>query len=209
MKKGKFIVLDSGEGGGKGTQIELLKKKFGNRVVITREPGGTPYAEEIRQIIKESPNAKQADARTLFALFWAARADHLKNTIIPALKAGKIVISDRFDSSTYAYQIIGEQAKELEQLFWLMRQSYVGKFTPDLYIYLDIRPEVGLSRKGTQGSKEVAHFEERELAFHRRMRKGYRLFFENVPHAIINAEQPVEFVHVDILAAIKKNLNIS
>lgn len=209
MKKGLFIVFDSGEGGGKGTQIDLLKWKLGKGTVFTREPGGSPYAEEIRKIIKESPNAKQANSETLFSLFWAARADHLKNTIIPALKVGKIVISDRFDSSTYAYQIVGEQNKKLEPLFWLMRKQIVGKHVPDLYIYLDIKPEIGLARKTAQGSQEVAHFEERELAFHRRMRKGYTEFFKSVPHAIINANQPVDMVEKDILAVLKKKLKLS
>jgi len=208
MKKGLFIVLDSGEGGGKGTQIKLLAKKLGEAAIITREPGGSPYAEEIRKIIKESPNAKQANSETLFSLFWAARADHLKNTIIPALKAGKIVISDRFDASTYGYQIVGEKNKKLEQLFWLMRKLVVGKYVPDLYIYLDIKPEIGLARKTSQGAGEVAHFEERELAFHRRMRRGYRQFFKSVPHAIINANQPVELVECDIAEAFKKHLGL-
>jgi dTMP kinase len=208
MKKGLFIVLDSGEGGGKGTQIKLLEKKLGKAAIITREPGGSPYAEEIRKIIKESPNAKQANSETLFGLFWASRADHLKNTIIPALRKRKIVLSDRFDAATYAYQIVGEQNKRLEQLFWLMRKLIVGKYVPDLYIYLDIKPEIGLARKTAQGPGEIAHFEERELAFHRRMRRGYTQFFKCVPHAIINADQPVELVERDIAEALKKHLGL-
>jgi dTMP kinase len=209
MKKGLFIVLDSGEGGGKGTQLDLLKGKFGDRVIITREPGGSPYAEEIRHIIKHSPHAKQADSRTLFSLFWAARADHLKNTIVPALKDGKIVISDRFDSSTFAYQIIGEQNIELEGLFWQLRQLFVGEYTPDLYVYLDIRPEIGLSRKDSQGGSERGHFEEREFAFHRRIRRGYRQFFKHVPHVVIDAEQTIERVQADLLLALQKYLKLS
>src|SRR5579864_4280814 len=107
MEKGKFIVLEGGEGAGKSTQLRVIKEILGDDIVITREPGGSPYAEEIRNVILKSTNAGQADAKTHFALFWAARADHMKNTVLPALNAGKHVISDRFDSSTFAYQIYG------------------------------------------------------------------------------------------------------
>ena len=129
-----FIVLEGGEGAGKSSQMESLKKDFGDNFVFTREPVGSLYAEEIRNLILKSPNASQADAKTLFALFWAARADHLKNTILPALDAGKHVICDRFDSSTFAYQIYGQEAHELEDFFWKMRDFYLQDIKPDVYI---------------------------------------------------------------------------
>ncbi|MCX6717094.1 MAG: dTMP kinase, partial [Candidatus Taylorbacteria bacterium] len=155
MKKGLFIVVDSGEGAGKTSQLNRAKEVFGDSLVLTREPCGSPYAEEIRNIILKSPNAGQADANTLFALFWAARADHMKNTIIPALEAGKTVISDRFDSSTFAYQIIAQEAKELKDFFWQMRDFYLGDLKPDIYIYFDIDPVIGLARKTGQGPEEI------------------------------------------------------
>jgi dTMP kinase len=107
-KKGKFIVLDSGEGAGKTLQLKRAEEFFGDKILVTREPGGSKYAEQIRELILHSIYASQADAKTLFALFWAARADHLDKTIRPALLAGKTVLTDRFDSSTYAYQIIAQ-----------------------------------------------------------------------------------------------------
>ncbi|MDP2650293.1 MAG: dTMP kinase, partial [bacterium] len=99
-KKGTFIVIDGGEGSGTTTVAKAVVEHFGWGAVYTREPGGSPYAEKIRDLVL-SDEAKHSDAETQFALFWAARRDHLKHSVIPALADGKIVISDRFDSSTY------------------------------------------------------------------------------------------------------------
>ncbi len=197
MKKGLFIVVDSGEGAGKTSQLNKAKEIFGDDLVLTREPGGSPYAEEIRNLILKSPNAAQADAKTLFGLFWAARADHLKNTIRPALEAGKIVITDRFDSSTFAYQIIAQGATELKDFFWQVREFYLADLKPDLYIYFDIDPVIGLARKNTQGGEELNHFEARKIDFHNALRAGYKEFISHVPHAVIDASQPIEKVWED------------
>jgi len=207
MQKGKFIVVDSGEGAGKTSQIKRAKEFFGDKVVLTREPGGSLYAEEIRNVILKSPNAGQADAKTLFALFWAARADHLKNTIIPALKEGKIVICDRFDSSTFAYQIVAQGARELEKFFWQTRGFYLGDIKPDLYIYFDIDPKIGISRKLKQGGEELNHFEERNMKFHESLRVGFKEFMKKVPHEIINAEKPLEDVWNDFKKVLEKEIN--
>jgi len=203
---GKFIVLEGGEGAGKSSQLADIKNLFGERVVVTREPGGSPYAEEIRNVILKSVNASQADAKTHFALFWAARADHLKNTIIPALEAGKVVISDRFDSSTFAYQIYGQEAKELESFFWQMRDFYLGDIKPDLYIYMDVNVEEGLRRKQTQGGDEINHFDERKVDFHLRMREGFMQFLKQVNGVVIDANPPREVVARDLQGEIAKFL---
>jgi dTMP kinase len=205
MKKGLFIVVDSGEGAGKTLQLNKAKEFFGGALVLTREPGGSPYAEEIRSVILKSPNAGQADAKTLFALFWAARADHMKNTIIPALEAGKTVISDRFDSSTFAYQIIAQDAKELKDFFWQMRNFYLGNLKPDLYIYFDIDPAIGLARKSGQGAEETNHFEARQIDFHNRLREGYKEFLTHVPHTTIDASQSIEKVWADFKMILEKS----
>jgi dTMP kinase len=199
-----FIVFDSGEGAGKTTQLNTLKGLLGDRAVLTREPGGSPYAEEIRNIILNSPNAAQADAKTLFALFWASRADHIKNTVRPALEAGKIVISDRFDSSTFAYQIRGQEAGELETFFWQMRDFFLGDLKPDHYIYLDLDPLIGLARKSGQGAEEQNHFEQKKIDFHNRMRAGFLEFLQSVPHTIIDANKPIKEVEKDILSCLSK-----
>jgi dTMP kinase len=206
MKKGLFIVIDSGEGAGKTSQLNRAKELYGDALVLTREPGGSPYAEEIRHLILKSPNAGQADAKTLFGLFWSARADHLKNTVIPALEAGKTVISDRFDSSTFAYQIIAQGASELKEFFWQMRDFYLGDFKPDLYIYFDIDPVIGLGRKNNQGAEERNHFEDRDIAFHNKLREGYKEFITHVPHAVIDASQSIDKVWHDFKSVLENHL---
>jgi dTMP kinase len=137
----------------------------------------------------------------MFALFWAARAYHLKNTIIPALNIGKIVVSDRFDSSTYAYQIEAQGARDLESFFWKMRDRYLRKYKPDIYIYLDVKPEVGLARKNMQQDEKKNHFDKRKLDFHYRLREGFKEFFAQKNHGIksviIDAEKSKEEVFED------------
>ena len=194
MKKGKFIVLDSGEGAGKTLQLNKAKEYFGDKILITREPGGSPYAEEIRKLILNSENAKNADAKTLFALFWAARADHLDKTIKPALSLGKTVITDRFDSSTFSYQIVAQGARELESLFWQIRDVFLGECKPDLYIYMDLDPVVGLARKSGQGVEEQNHFEAKKIDFHNLQREGCKEFMKKVPHEVIDASKSIEEV---------------
>ncbi len=205
MKKGKFIVIDGGEGCGKSSQMKLLQEKYtGQRFIFTREPGGAPFAEKIRSLIL-SPEAKGASGETQFGLFWAARADHMNALVKPSLLAGKNVISDRFDSSSYAYQVFGQEAKHLKKLFLEMRKVYLGKFVPDLYIFLDVKPEVGLARVASRKG-EINHFDEQKLDFHKRIRKGYLDFVKKFPHKIIDANKSFDEVAADLEKAI--NLKI-
>jgi dTMP kinase len=203
MKKGKFIVIEGGEGAGKSTQIKHLQKIYGNNLVVTREPGGSHYAEEIRNIILKSKHAGQANAKTHFGLFWAGRADHIKNTIIPALEAGKIVVSDRFDSSTFAYQIFGQEATELKDMFFIFRDFFLEGCEPDIYIYMDVDIETGLSRRANE-QDQINHFDERKLDFHKRMRKGYQEFLTKVPSVIIDANPSFETVTKKLKVEIDK-----
>lgn len=200
-KNGLFIVLDGGDGAGKTKQRQLLKEKYGDDVVDTREPGGSPYAEEIRNIILNSENAKGADARTMAGLFWAARRDHIVNTIVPALESGKIVICDRFDSSTYAYQIFGQGAEELKENFFDLREFFLQGCEPDLYIYMDVDIETGLARKKGQGD-ELNHFDDRELDFYKKMKQGFAEFLEKVPHKTVDANKSISQVHEELVSII-------
>lgn len=195
--KGSFLVLDGCEGAGKSTQLRLLKEHFGDRVVVTREPGGSPYAEEIREVILNSSHAGRASAETMFALFWAARADHIEHTIRPALKEGKTVISDRFDSTTFMYQLHGQEERGLEELFWAIRKDYLGETTPDLYIFFDVDPETSLRRKAV-GNSEMNHFDERDLAFHERVREGMKLFSDKAPSTIIDGSRTIDEVQGEL-----------
>lgn len=195
MQKGKFIVLEGGEGAGKTTQIKLLKERYGDDIVVTREPGGTPYAEKIRDLIRSDISA-DADAKTMLCLFWAARAENMDKIIIPALKAGKLVVADRFDSSTWAYQISAQQGTDLKDLFLKIREVYLGEYKPDLYIYLNVNLQTGLQRKQDD---EISHFETRAPEFYDRIHNGYVDFFQYVPNKILDANGSIEEVNRAIM----------
>ena len=206
--RGKFIVVDGCEGAGKTTLLKALSEKSQpEKILITHEPGGTLFADKIRAVIL-SEEAKEAGAETQFCLMWAARAEHLKHKIIPALEKGITVISDRFDSSTFAYQIHGQKAKHLERLFWQTREISLRECKPDLYIFLDVEPKVGLTRiaKNKKRGKLLDHFEKRSLDFHRRVRAGYKEFLKTVPHCIVNANRPLIKVQNEVLKHVQRLL---
>lgn len=200
-----FIVLDGGEGTGTTTMskdaVAALEAEH-IPALWTREPGGSPYAEKIRELIL-SDDAKHADAETMFGLFWAARRDHLQQTVIPALTAGKVVISDRFDSSTWAYQICAQEQRQLSDLFWAMRKHYLGEYMPDLYIILDAAPSIALQRAKRRAGK-VTHFDEREVDFHNRVREGFKEFTHMAPHRVIDAGEEKEVVLEKVLRTIEE-----
>lgn len=186
MQTGKFIVVDGGEGCGKTTMVKRYLAEFGgtattdaNNILTTREPGGAPYAEQIRTLIL-GDSGKNADDATLFSLFWAARADHMHTTIAPALAAGKTVISDRFDCTTYAYQIFAKKQTQLEELFWATREAVLRDAEnkpriPDMYIFFDVDPRVGKMRK-QQGNVDWNHLDLRAIEFYDRVREGHKVF---------------------------------
>lgn len=206
MKRGKFIVIDGGEGSGKGTQIEFLKKLY-PKALFTREPGGSQYGEEIRNLMLKSPISKDASAETQFALVWGARADHIWKKVNPALEKGIDVITDRFDSSTYAYQVYGQEGSHLKDLFMLIRKTFLKSCTPDLYLFLEVAPEEGAKRVAARKG-ETNHFDERKIEFHNRVREGYKEFqslFSDVVKTV-NANPSIEVVHEAVGRIISETL---
>lgn len=178
--RGLFITFEGGEGAGKTTQIRLLAerlKTFGAQVLTTREPGGTPQAEKIRDLVVQRDGGEWgAMAESL--LFFAARSIHVDTVIRPALEAGKIVLCDRFSDSTRVYQCDGRGLSH--GVIEVLNTLVLGSFRPDLTFILDVAPEVGLSRSsvrlaGSAGAKEKQEdrFERLDIAFHRRLRQGY------------------------------------
>jgi dTMP kinase len=179
MPRGKFITFEGGEGSGKSTQARRLAEFLrtrGTEVVLTREPGGTPFAEHVRSIILSDttpPHGATAEA----LLFYAARADHLDTLIRPALKAGTWVVCDRFSDSTRVYQ--GAAGKMPRDAIETLDRIVVGDTTPDLTLILDIDPAMGLARAterrvAAKLPKTGADpYEQRSLEFHQRLRDGY------------------------------------
>lgn len=201
--KGKLIVLEGGEGSGKTSVLDWVKEVYGERMIFTREPGGTPFAEDIRNLALKTEGGKHADAITQFSMMWASRAEHFNHKIRPALKQGLHVISDRLDSSTWAYQLFGQEGKDsLKKLFPVLREVVMEDDVPALYIYLDVDPAEGLKRKRIQKSPDGNHFDDQSVVFHERVRQGYMDFFKAVPHRIIDANKTLKDVQVEFLTII-------
>ena len=171
---GLFITLEGGEGAGKSTLARGLQQHFaklGREIVLTREPGGSPLAEELRALILAG-EAKAAGPFAEAMLFSAARIDHLEKVIRPAMRRGAIVICDRFADSTRAYQgALGRMDRSL--LLGLERVTLDGT-KPNLTLMLDLPPEAGLSRANIRrGEGEIDRFEAESIGFHRRLRQAF------------------------------------
>ena len=173
MAAGLFITFEGGEGAGKSTQArglaDRLRDETGREVLLTREPGGSPGAEALRDLlVRGAADRWSPVAETL--ILYAARTDHLERTIRPALARGAVVISDRFADSTRAYQGAGGGADGA--LIAALEQTVVGDATPDLTLVFDLPVEVGLSRAHARGDAET-RFESKGAAFHARLREGF------------------------------------
>lgn len=201
-KRGKFIVIDGCEGAGKTTLINRLKDSLEkDSFIFTHEPGGTPLANKIREIFLLE-EFEDMSLETMFGLVWASRADHIKNKILPALEKGINIISDRFDSSTYAYQVSVDPNRKLEELFWQTREVYLKDCKPDLYVFLDVLPENAKYRIESKG-KNKTYFDKREMSYHKMISEGLREFFNKVNGVSIDANQTIEKVEADFLNILK------
>ncbi|GBF78359.1 dTMP kinase [Paenibacillus sp. 598K] len=205
MSKGLFITIEGGEGAGKTTLIETLAEygaASGRTVVTTREPGGIPIAEQIRQVILD-PKHTAMDARTEALLYAAARRQHLVEKVMPALNRGEIVICDRFIDSSLAYQ--GHARGLGIEEVWEINRFAIAGMMPDLTIYMDVRPEIGLERISRGDNREVNRLDLESLAFHNRVREGYNLLLQRYPEriALVDAEQTPEAVAAQVIALVE------
>ncbi len=170
-QRGLFLTFEGIDGSGKSTQARMLAESLrnaGHQVVLTREPGGSPGAEEIRRLVLEG-DPDRWSAETELLLFTAARRDHLERTIEPALAAGKVVICDRFADSTRMYQ--GLSRGNLRAVVDQLHDLVIGR-EPDMTLLIDMDPDTGLSRaKGRQGTEE--RFEDFGPALQKQMRAGF------------------------------------
>jgi dTMP kinase len=191
--RGRFITFEGGEGTGKSTHAGLLAdrlKALGIAVVATREPGGSPGAEAIRHVLL-SGVAKPLGAETEAILFAAARDDHVRNTIEPALASGRWVISDRFVDSSRVYQ--GTLGHVDQKLLRALERVTIGDLKPDLTLILDVPADVGLARASKRrGAEEADRFEAESVAFHEQLREAYREIALTEPQrcVLIDATEP-------------------
>ena len=205
-----MIVIDGVDGAGKGVQSRLLLKSFedaGLRAILTREPGGSPAAEEIRNLLVKGDPEKW-DSMTELLLMYASRRAHLRDTIWPALDAKKWVISDRFADSSRAFQgIAGDLGIELVDQ---IHRIVVGDFNPGLVLILDIPESVALQRALQRGDGED-RFEKKGSEYQARVRQAFRqLALSNAEtYCIIDADQSIEEVNLQILQTVNRQYGLS
>jgi len=192
MKQGIFITFEGPEGAGKTTIINMIAEKL-DSVIMTREPGGIDIAEQIRKVILAKENTAM-DPRTEALLYAAARRQHLIEKVKPALEEGKIVLCDRFVDSSLAYQGYA-RGLGIDEVFQI-NQFAIENMMPDLTVYFDIDPEVGLLRISKNKGREVNRLDLENLDFHHRVREGYQLVMERFPERMvrINASQTMDEV---------------
>ena len=195
-KRGIFVTFEGSEGAGKSTNIRFVAsyfKKLGRPVFLVREPGSTKISEAVRKVLLNPKNKGMAKETELF-LYLAARAQLVREKILPALKAGKVVISDRYEDSTFAYQGFGEgiSLKVIEQLSKIVR----GSLKPDLTFVLDIDPKKGLKRGGRHD-----RVERKADAFHARVRRGFKILAQKNKRrmVLLSASEPLKKVQEKIL----------
>jgi len=194
VTRGKFITLEGGEGVGKTTNLSFISSYLQNHgidVIVTREPGGTRLAEKIRELLLDSNNESISESAELLLMF-AARAQHIKHVIEPALSQGKWVLCDRFTDATYAYQG-GGRNMNINTIEWL-ENLVQDTLRPDLTLLLDAPVEVGIERAKDRG--QLDRFESEKIDFFERVRQAYLRQAELYPERIklIKADQPLSDV---------------
>jgi dTMP kinase len=206
---GKLISFEGSEGSGKSTQIAHLAarlQKMGRDVVSVREPGGTEIGEQIRNIIVHNSKGDEMCAETELLLFTAARAQLVRETIVPALERGALVLSDRFLDSSTVYQGIGRNlaADPVQQI----NRFAVGNVMPDLTLVIDVPMEVSLARIHQRASDVPDRMERENIGFYKKIREGYLVLAKGMPErfAVIDGTKSEEVIEKKIWAEIQKLL---
>ncbi len=206
---GLFISFEGGEGCGKSTQIERLRSRLserGHTVCQSREPGGTPLGEAIRDLLQHSPAGQGMCAVSELLLFAAARAQISRQLIQPALERNEIVLCDRFLDSTTVYQGVARAIDPIEVA--AINQFATGGLLPDLTVLIDLDPEAGLQRAREQRDAPLDRMEQEALAFHREVRRGYLELaqVDNERFVVFDGKLPIETLEEDIWHAVESRL---
>ena len=205
--RGRFITLEGSEGSGKSTNLAFIHQylqQSGIELVLTREPGGTPLGESIRELLLDHRNSAMASDTELLLMF-AARAQHLQELILPALEAGKWVLCDRFTDATYAYQGAGRgiaEARIAQLEKWVQ-----GDLRPDLTFFLDLPVAQGLARAGERGTLD--RFEREQIDFFERVRQGYLAQAAHAPqrYRVVDASLSLDAVQAQLKTILDTYLN--
>ncbi|MDE0193652.1 MAG: dTMP kinase [Gammaproteobacteria bacterium] len=205
MSRGRFITIEGGEGAGKSTNADLVRsvlERHGFDVLATREPGGTPLAEEIRSVLL-GPRDEAVDPLAETMLIFAARAQHVAQVIEPALRAGRWVLCERFTDSTFAYQA-GGRGVDAGVVAQLADLAHPGLW-PDLTLYLDAPPGAAMTRIAT---RTLDRFERERRGFFERVRRAYAARAREQPHIVrIDASRDLASVQREIIGAVERFLS--
>jgi dTMP kinase len=202
VKNGMFITFEGPDGAGKSTIIGMVANELKD-ALLTREPGGIDIAEQIRRVILDKENTAM-DPRTEALLYAAARRQHLMEKVKPALEEGKMVLCDRFVDSSLAYQGFA-RGLGMDEVFTI-NQFAIEQMMPDLTIYFDIEPELGMKRINKNKGREVNRLDLEDLDFHYKVRQGYHILRERFPERIvtIDASGTIEEVFTSTMQVLKQ-----
>ena len=203
-----FITLEGPEGSGKTSAIKLVREaleQMGHEIIMTREPGGTPISEQIRNVILDKDKTAM-DSRTEALLYAASRRQHLVEKIWPALKEGKIVFCDRYLDSSLSYQGYA-RGLGIDDILKVNEYATEGTY-PDITFLFDIDPELGLERINKNKDREVNRLDVEKLSFHQKVREGYLILSKRFPdrYIVIDASKPLEEVSSNVLKEILNRL---
>ena len=207
--RGKVIVLEGVDGAGKTTQLEYLRSYFSlpeqqerfGETVFVHEPGGNEVGERIREIILSHP----MNAKTEILLFFASRNELLQKTVLPLLKEGKNVIYDRFDLSTFAYQVYGRQREDLRDFVLSLSQEIIPAHFVDYVFFLDLDVEIAKERDRLRDEKST-RFDLEGVEFFNRVREGYKRELSRYPHSIIDASRTREEIREELIRGVEEIL---
>lgn len=208
MYRGKFVTIEGPDGAGKTSVVQALVEKLAaegiHDILVTREPGGSKIAEQIRQVILDVDNTEM-DARTEALLFAAARRQHLIEKVLPALEAGKLVLCDRFVDSSMAYQGVARNIPT--DLIWDINQFAIENQLPDLTLLIDVPAEVGLERiYQAKGQRQFDRLDQEDIAFHNLVRDAFLAFEqEHERIVLIDGTQSIEAVTQACLVELKSH----